>query len=262
MVHPGGKVSDIRLQYSGSTHLTLAGNGSLLDTTPSGSIKEAAPYVYKQSSKKKIAGKYILNGTELTFTIAPYQGSLLIDPTVDWGTYFGRTDYEDISKMVFGKYGEIYVTGSTGSAANIATTGAFQQSFGGGSGLAGADAFLLFANAYYAFYFFWHYAAFMETGRKNEMTGQQSPPYKDYFLARTLTGIQKVPLAEVACFRRLDPHYQLCAFDRRNLIIEQPLGEIEQELDPSDFFRANRQYIISHRICKTYKPFGRSGQLS
>lgn len=124
--------------------------------------------------------------------------------------------------------------------------------------------FLLFANAYYAFYFLWHYAAFMASQQKNVNSGTAPEAHtssKPFFLARTLNGIEKFAVADIACFRRLDIGYQLCTFDRRYILIEQSLNDIEQELDAREFFRANRQYIVSHRLCKTYRSHGKSGQL-
>ena len=124
--------------------------------------------------------------------------------------------------------------------------------------------FLLFANAYYAFYFLWHYAASLASQQKiavPDVQVEQIPAQKDFFLARTLSGTEKFAMSEIACFRRLDIGYQLCTFDRRYILIEKSLNDIEQELDPTAFFRANRQYIVSHRLCKTYRAHGKSGQL-
>lgn len=124
--------------------------------------------------------------------------------------------------------------------------------------------FLLFANAYYAFYFLWHYAASLagrQTGPGLAAQADETPAHKEFFLARTLSGTEKYPMSDIACFRRLDIGYQLCTFDRQYILIEQSLNDIEQELDPARFFRANRQYIVSHRLCKTYRPHGKSGQL-
>ncbi|MBB1642730.1 hypothetical protein A9970_02045 [Sphingobacterium sp. UME9] len=124
--------------------------------------------------------------------------------------------------------------------------------------------FLMFANAYYAFYFLWNYAADLAE-KQNPATrtyqADEIPTEKDFFLAQTLNGIEKVPVSEIACFRRLDVGYQLCTFDRKYLLIEQSLSEIEPELNAAQFFRANRQYIVSHKLCKTYRPHGKSGQL-
>ncbi|MDQ3111290.1 MAG: SBBP repeat-containing protein [Bacteroidota bacterium] len=49
-----------------------------------------------------------------------------------WGTYLGGTLGESVSAITTNSASEVFVVGST-SSANLATTGAFQQSIGGGS---------------------------------------------------------------------------------------------------------------------------------
>ncbi len=43
--------------------------------------------------------------------------------------------------------------------------------------------------------------------------------------------------------------------DGKKYISDKPLGDMEQELDPSIFFRVNRQYIINIGFVKSYKTY-------
>jgi len=141
IVHPGGKVADIQMKYSGSTNLKLNANGSLTAHSPMGTITENAPYSMEQSGRE-VACNFKLEHGILSFAVADYSGILVIDPILEWGTYFGGSDDETSYALTTDKWGNVYMTGSTGSLSNIATTGAYQATYGGGTNYLGADAFL------------------------------------------------------------------------------------------------------------------------
>lgn len=131
VVHPGGNPSDIQLKYSGATSLNI-NNGALIANTPFGSITEHAPYSYKPETKEVISSKFILVDNALSFDIAPYTGTLIIDPaiTVDWRTFFGGSGtalegFEYGYGVATDVSGNVIMVGQTSSASNIATTGAF-----------------------------------------------------------------------------------------------------------------------------------------
>ncbi|UZJ63953.1 SBBP repeat-containing protein [Sphingobacterium sp. KU25419] len=142
IVRPGGRVEDIQLKYSGAISLKVNPNGSLTAITPMGSITEQAPISFQKGNKKSIESKYVLNNNLLSFSTSQYTGTLVIDPTVEWGTYFGGIENDDIKKTITDKANHLYATGATSSLDNIATIGSHQTTFGGGSSSAGADAFL------------------------------------------------------------------------------------------------------------------------
>ncbi|OJV52510.1 MAG: hypothetical protein BGO31_07620 [Bacteroidetes bacterium 43-16] len=142
IVKPGAKISDIRLEYSGADNITIDRKGNLVVVTEFGSITEPAPYSYEQLSRKQIMSEYLLNGNVITFKTAIYKGSLIIDPVIDWATYLGGSEYDEIRDVKVGKDGFVYVVGSTNSTSNIATTGAHLVMFQGGNNAIGADAFL------------------------------------------------------------------------------------------------------------------------
>jgi hypothetical protein len=140
IVRPGGKVSDIKLRYEGATSLKLK-NGALTATTPFGSITEHAPYSYAllNGEKTEIASSFVLNEHELSFNVAPHNGTLVLDPGVNWGTYYGGTADDRGYTVATDTSGNAYIGGytTTNSASVFASSGAHQTSYKGN-----ADAFV------------------------------------------------------------------------------------------------------------------------
>lgn len=130
VVRPGGNVNDIRVQYNGATQLQLNNDGSLSATTPMGTLKEAAPHSYTKNGDI-ITSSFLLKNNILSFNTAPHKGTLIIDPTLEWGTYYGTPfDYNDnLDQTVIrtDPAGNIYVAGIAYSMSDIATTGSFQS---------------------------------------------------------------------------------------------------------------------------------------
>ena len=139
VVHTGGKVSDIQLQYGGATDLRLD-NGQLTATTPMGVITEAAP-VSTDATGKEIATAFTLSGNTVHFIVAAYTGTLTIDPTLSWSTYYGGSGNEAVKMgcVAGDNAGNSYLGGNTASASSITTTGSYQDTLTSGT----TDAFLV-----------------------------------------------------------------------------------------------------------------------
>lgn len=138
IVHPGADFKNIRIKYNGATKLVLQ-DGNLVATTPYGSIIEHAPYTYDAETKKTISSNFVLNGNVLTYNTASSSAGMVIDPTLEWLTFYGGQGMDHIAHMCSDGV-NVYLTGATTSTTNIATTGAYQTSIGS-TGL-NADAFI------------------------------------------------------------------------------------------------------------------------
>ncbi len=136
-VKPGGKVSDIRIQFTGATSLQVNKDGSLTAVTPMGSITEKAPVSFQEDGRP-VASRFVLEDNILRFATDAYEGTLTIDPVLEWSTYFGGTGSDIGRSAACDTKGGVYMTGSASSASNIATTGAHQVTYG-----ASGDAFLV-----------------------------------------------------------------------------------------------------------------------
>jgi hypothetical protein len=135
VVHPGGNPNLIKLQYAGHNRLSHSSDGSLIAETPLGTVIEKAPYTYIQSNTNakptEVASAYKLEGNILSFNIAPYQGTLVIDPSVIWSTYFGGEIFDLGTTMTSDKAGGIFLVGVTYMSSNLATVGAHQTTNAG-----------------------------------------------------------------------------------------------------------------------------------
>jgi hypothetical protein len=141
VVRPGGKVSDIKLQYAGASELRINNDGSITAVTPLGTVKEHAPYCFQQDGRQ-VAGRFVLENNMLSFATAEHVGVLTIDPVLEWGTYFGGGEVDRAEGITLDKHGNAYITGRTNSLSNLATVGSFQDTFAGGNQATGAEAFI------------------------------------------------------------------------------------------------------------------------
>lgn len=131
IVHAGGRIEDIRIRYKGATALQQQG-GSIVARTPLGSITEKAPYSYTQQTGRPIVSRFLLADSVLHFAVADYkkEETLVIDPELNWATYYGSTGTEAIDNgMTCDKAGNVYISGWTDDNGNIATSGSYQVSF-------------------------------------------------------------------------------------------------------------------------------------
>lgn len=143
VVRPGGKASDIRMVYKGALWSGLLPDGGYMAESPMGNIEEKAPVCFTDAGKA-VPGRFSLQNGALSFDLDPYEGTLVIDPYVAWGTYFGGIGVDFSTKVKADNNGHVYMAGNTSSLDNIATTGAHQVAIGGGTSYtnSGVDAFL------------------------------------------------------------------------------------------------------------------------
>jgi two-component system LytT family response regulator len=75
---------------------------------------------------------------------------------------------------------------------------------------------------------------------------QQQPVYKQSFLVHFRDKLLPLEAAQIAwCFTN-NEIVQACTFDNKQYTVDFTLEQLQQQLDPNIFFRANRQFII-HR---------------
>lgn len=141
IVHPGGNTNHIRIRYN-TFHKVRVVNNALVIEGSFGFVNEERLFSYQENKSHEIPSTFKLNGNELSFQIKDYDrnNTLIIDPDIVWGTYYGDDFADDNAKEIeIDAEGNILVTGETATTANFTTEGAFQTTFGTGK----FDAFIM-----------------------------------------------------------------------------------------------------------------------
>jgi uncharacterized repeat protein (TIGR01451 family) len=120
-VAPGADPSQAELQFDGASKLKLSGGDLILTGEDAGGLRLQAPQVYQRDGDrhKPIAGRFVLRAANrVGFEIGPYDRSreLVIDPVLDFSTYFGGNGKETSPSVAVNGDGNIYIVGSTTSA--------------------------------------------------------------------------------------------------------------------------------------------------
>ena len=126
IVREGGNPKDIRLKYEGASELNINQQGFLIAKTPLGTINENAPVSYTLKGKN-VASRFQLNNNILSYQIAPYRGTLIIDPSLSWATYYGDVGYDLGFAVTNDQSNNVYICGTTESSSGIATSGAHES---------------------------------------------------------------------------------------------------------------------------------------
>ena len=125
-VAPGADPSQAELQFDGASKLELS-DGDLVLTGKNqddGGVRLQAPQIYQRDGDRHVpvAGRFVLRAANrVGFEIGPYDRGreLIIDPVLDFSSYFGGTGSETSPSVAVDLAGNIYLVGTTqGSPAN------------------------------------------------------------------------------------------------------------------------------------------------
>lgn len=79
---------------------------------------------------------------------------------------------------------------------------------------------------------------------KKMLVSPEAKTYKKRFTIKTGQHLKVVNIEEVECFYSENKGTYLHTFDNRDYLLEGTLEQLEVELDPKDFFRISRKFII------------------
>jgi len=146
IVHPGADPSQIKLKYKWTDSPDKQDDGSLIIPTPMGTIREGVPYSYLQETNTHIQTVYTINREtkEIRFTTAYYnpEETLIIDPQLNWGTYFGGNNLDGFCCVKTDASGNIFITGYEDSF-NFPTLNPGGGAYFQGSNAGNTDAYLI-----------------------------------------------------------------------------------------------------------------------
>ena len=143
-VHPGARISDIKLAYAGAHGLKIARTGALQIQTALGLLRDAPPVSYQLISGKRVSvrSRYVVNlrsakskSPRFAFAVDGYRPShdLIIDPGIQFTTFLGGTSHEVGAAIAVDASGNSYIGGTTQSPNFPTTTGAFRRTGAAGN---------------------------------------------------------------------------------------------------------------------------------
>ena len=135
IVHPGGNVNDITLQYEGVDKLAIK-NKELVISTSVGEVKELYPYTYQVQDKGRqtLDCKYVLKNNIIKFKVKDYlpDATIIIDPTLIFCSFAGSTSDNWGYTATPGPDGSFFAGGISFGDGYPASLGAFDQTYNGG----------------------------------------------------------------------------------------------------------------------------------
>jgi uncharacterized protein (TIGR03437 family) len=118
LVAPFSDPSRINLRYDGARRIRLD-RGDLVIETETGELRQHRPRAYQHtaSGRREVAAEWVLGPTGAAFRLGSYDRSLplVIDPAVNYSTYFGGGKADAITAMAVDAEGWVYLTGTTSS---------------------------------------------------------------------------------------------------------------------------------------------------
>lgn len=136
IVHPGADLRDIQLGIEGASGTSLSGDKGIMIETVNGTTVETIPYSYQVDQaniRKPVAASFEQLSPGVFGIKAEHVNPmqlLVIDPA-PWGTYFGGSDSDQGYGIKVDNNNNVIATGNTFSATTIATSGAYQNTYGG-----------------------------------------------------------------------------------------------------------------------------------
>jgi len=129
IVHAGGKMSDIQMQWNGLQSMETIENGGISYGLALGKMEEGGPLSFQ--GDKIIKSGFSKDANRVGFIVGKYDKTktLGIDPTLVWGTYFGGAQSDAGRGLAKDSFGNIYMAGTTSSTSGIATNGAFETAY-------------------------------------------------------------------------------------------------------------------------------------
>jgi len=116
IVRNNANPSNIKLQYK-NAEIKKQANGTVAILCANYKILETQPFSFQRNNKKqnKIASDFLVDKNTLSFNIGNYDRSkdLIIDPIINWSTYYGGSDGDHSSSIAIDNQANIVIAGQT-----------------------------------------------------------------------------------------------------------------------------------------------------
>jgi two-component system response regulator LytT len=93
---------------------------------------------------------------------------------------------------------------------------------------------------------------------KKMILGNETKEYKNRFSVKIGQQLKVILIDEVECFYSENKGTYLHTFENRNYLLDSTLEQIEEELDPKEFYRVSRKFIIPLKAFKEIQVYSNS----
>lgn len=93
---------------------------------------------------------------------------------------------------------------------------------------------------------------------KKMILGNETKEYKSRFSVKIGQQLKVISIDEVECFYSENKGTYLHTFENRNYLLDTTLEQIEEELNPKDFYRVSRKFIIPLKAIKEIQVYSNS----
>ncbi|MBK0369193.1 LytR/AlgR family response regulator transcription factor [Flavobacterium agrisoli] len=83
-------------------------------------------------------------------------------------------------------------------------------------------------------------------------------PFKERFTIKIGSQLKVISISEIECFFSENKGTYIHTFDNRNYLLDATLEMVEQELNPKEFFRISRKFIVSLKAIKEITMYSNS----
>jgi uncharacterized protein (TIGR03437 family) len=134
---PGADPRRIHMDFTGATGERVE-DGALVLPTPAGEVRWSRPVAYQtvDGQRRPVAGRFVTEGRNRAgFELGTYDRSqaLVIDPVVNFSTYFGGSNNEAARGVAVDSSGNIFIAGVTTTRNLPVSSNAAQPAYGGES---------------------------------------------------------------------------------------------------------------------------------
>ena len=138
-IRPGGRVSDIRIDYAGADGLAIDNEGALEIKTAMGVLRDSPPVAWQSDGRMRVPvdSRYVLSRTGHGYSFAVgdidlVDRELVIDPGLEYSTFLGGSSHDFGDGIAVDGAGNAYIVGTTQSTNFPTRTGSFDRTFNGG----------------------------------------------------------------------------------------------------------------------------------
>jgi len=129
-IEPGADPAEIEMRFGGAESASLTDAGTLEIEAAGYTFEQLAPVAWQiiNGQRRDVPVEYRVHDGRVSFALGDHDPDkgLVIDPVLDFSTYFGGTQSESSLGVHTDAQGNIYTIGVS-SSAGLATTGAFEE---------------------------------------------------------------------------------------------------------------------------------------